>query len=111
MDPLAVVGPAGVARALHAGLPMLDVVRRLGDSRCGGCRARGALFFDTHTFQRVCSRPGCPFPPGASVATCKPLINRFFFVSKHSPDAARVATEAELLAAIADADKVVSADE
>ena len=99
-DPFAVVGPSGVAAALHLGLSILDVVRRLGDTHCSQCRAPGAIIFDRTSFRRFCNHESCPLPPDCMRAL---LFNRFCFFPQHAPGVLAVSSERELRAAIGSA--------
>ena len=100
LDPCAVLGPAGVAAALDAGRSCLDIAHSLGDSRCGCCRRRGALYYARAAAVRVCDAECLPSPGAAA----SPLINRFFFLRADEPGAIHVSTYVELLAALAACD-------
>jgi hypothetical protein len=80
LDPCAALGPAGVAAALDAGRSCLDIAHSLGDSRCGCCRRRGALYYARAAAVRVCDAECLPSPGAAA----SPLINRFFFCAPTS---------------------------
>ena len=86
LDPFAALGPAGVMDVHARGVRGMELIRALGDSRCGTCGARFARFFSRAACARVCD--ACPEPAGrgvgaaAEVGGSKVLLNRFFFPKK-----------------------------
>ena len=97
LDPTAQLGPETIATAMvKRRLTMLDVAKRLGDSRCRSCKQRGAPYVDADTLERWCGvQRTCRAP--VSVALGKtPFINRFFFARPSERDVTTVRTADQL---------------